>query len=189
MSKHFLRESKHAMFEAMMQAVPDNERLSADTGNREQYLYELEQILYQYEIQSIQNRVMHCAEQFIVECFAFRDKGHQTMFHMNMGAFCKTYRKAPSQLDTAVLYIISANTYLHVLAPLVTEKPRQKLPAHWHCPDMESYDLFYAIKYIAGDTGGLFCKMDLIEDGVLDDAVLCLVLNAILIRDYGLLPG
>ena len=49
----------------------------------------------------------------------------------------------------------------------------------------EQYNLYHAVRMLAGMETGL-AEDDLTEDGVIDDKILCLIINAKFIEKYGI---
>ena len=122
---------------------------------------------------------------FIRYAFIFCDDEHRDLFWKMHGKCLKNDKR----LDfgkAAVIYLLSADRVFGTILENYVSNPIYILPKMYNGSNgEEQYNLYHAVRMIAGMETGL-AEDDLTEDGVIDDKILCLIINAKFIEKYGI---
>lgn len=182
----FFGGTKLFMYECMMQQIPDTVRCSKEEKRlKAQYAGMLKEYMREYGYGSIIKRVMNSLDRFLFDEFIFCNEEHRDLFWKMHGKCVKTDRK----LDfgkAAVIYLLSADSVFGTILENYVSNPIYILPKMYNGSNgEEQYNLYHAVRMLAGMETGL-AEDDLTEDGVIDDKILCLIINAKFIEKYGI---
>ena len=186
MSKRFLSGTYLAPYEFMMQQTPA--AMSVDKYEKkakEKYILFLKQYMREYGYREIIQRVMKTIGSMVFDNFLFGSEDHRDMF---LRMYCKRTKGYDNKdnLKTAVIYLLSANNIFKTVLENYVLNPLYEMPAMiGGNVDEELYSIYHAIKMLLGMESGLY-EEDLFDNEVLSDKVLCLVINAKLISQYGI---
>ena len=174
------------MYECMMQQIPDTVRCSKEEKRlKAQYAGMLKEYMREYGYGSIIKRVLNSLDRFLFDEFIFCNEEHRDLFWKMHGKCVKTDRK----LDfgkAAVIYLLSADSVFGTILENYVSNPIYILPKMYNGSNgEEQYNLYHAVRMLAGMETGL-AEDDLTEDGVIDDKILCLIINAKFIEKYGI---
>ena len=182
----FFGGTKLFMYECMMQQIPDTVRCSKEEKRlKAQYAGMLKEYMREYGYGSIIKRVLNSLDRFLFDEFIFCNEEHRDLFWKMHGKCVKTDRK----LDfgkAAVIYLLSADSVFGTILENYVSNPIYILPKMYNGSNgKEQYNLYHAVRMLAGMETGL-AEDDLTEDGVIDDKILCLIINAKFIEKYGI---
>ncbi len=182
----FFGGTKLFMYECMMQQIPDTVRCSKEEKRlKAQYAGMLKEYMREYGYGSIIKRVLNSLDRFLFDEFIFCNEEHRDLFWKMHGKCVKTDRK----LDfgkAAVIYLLSADSVFGTILENYVSNPIYILPKMYNGSNgEEQYNLYHAVRMLAGMETGL-AEDDLTEDGVIDDKILCLIINAKFIEKYGI---
>ena len=182
----FFGGTKLFMYECMMQQIPDTVRCSKEEKRlKAQYAGMLKEYMREYGYGSIIKRVLNSLDRFLFDEFIFCNEEHRDLFWKMHGECVKTDRK----LDfgkAAVIYLLSADSVFGTILENYVSNPIYILPKMYNGSNgEEQYNLYHAVRMLAGMETGL-AEDDLTEDGVIDDKILCLIINAKFIEKYGI---
>ncbi len=182
----FFGGTKLFMYECMMQQIPDTVRCSKEEKRlKAQYAGMLKEYMREYGYGSIIKRVMNSLDRFLFDEFIFCNEQHRDLFWKMHGKCVKTDRK----LDfgkAAVIYLLSADRVFGTILENYVSNPLCILPKMYNGSNgEEQYNLYHAVRMLTGMETGL-AEDDLTEDGVIDDKILCLIINAKFIEKYGI---
>ena len=186
MSKRFLSGTYLAPYEFMMQQTPA--AVSADKYEKKakgKYILFLKQYMREYGYREIIQRVMKTIGSMVFDNFLFGSEDHRDMF---LRMYCKRTKGYDNKdnLKTAVIYLLSANNIFKTVLENYVSNPLYEMPTMiGGNVDEEVYSIYHAIKMLLGMESGLY-EEDLFDNEVLSDKVLCLVINAKLISQYGI---
>ena len=182
----FFGGTKLFMYECMMQQIPDTGRCSKEEKRlKAQYAGMLKEYMREYGYGSIIKRVMNSLDRFLFDEFIFCNEEHRDLFWKMYGKSVK----ADKRLDfgkAAVIYLLSADGVFGTILENYVSNPLYILPKMYNGSNgEEQYNLYHAVRMLAGMETGL-AEDDLTEDGVIDDKILCLIINAKFIEKYGI---
>ena len=174
------------MYECMMQQIPDTVRCSKEEKRlKAQYAGTLKEYMREYGCGSIIKRVLNSLDRFLFDEFIFCNEEHRDLFWKMHGKCVKTDKR----LDfgkAAVIYLLSADRVFGTILGNYVSNPIYILPKMYNGSNgEEQYNLYHAVRMLAGMETGL-AEDDLTEDGVIDDKILCLIINAKFIEKYGI---
>ena len=145
----------------------------------------LKQYMREYGYREIIQRVMKTIGSMVFDNFLFCSEDHRDMF---LRMYCKRTKGYDNKdnLKTAVIYLLSTNNIFKMVLENYVLNPLYEMPAMiGGNVDEELYSIYHAIKMLLGMESGLY-EEDLFDNEVLSDKVLCLVINAKLISQYGI---
>lgn len=182
----FFGGTKLFMYECMMQQIPDTGRCSKEEKRlKAQYAGMLKEYMREYGYGSIIKRVLNSLDRFLFDEFIFCNEEHRDLFWKMYGKSVK----ADKRLDfgkAAVIYLLSADGVFGTILENYVSNPLYILPKMYNGSNgEEQYNLYHAVRMLAGMETGL-AEDDLTEDGVIDDKILCLIINAKFIEKYGI---
>ena len=182
----FFGGTKLFMYECMMQQIPDTVRCSKEEKRlKAQYAGMLKEYMREYGCGSIIKRVMNSLDRFLFDEFIFCNEEHRDLFWKMHGKCVKNDKR----LDfgkAAVIYLLSADRVFRTILENYVSNPLYILPKMYNGSNgEEQYNLYHAVRMLAGMETGL-AEDDLTEDGVIDDKILCLIINAKFIEKYGI---
>lgn len=182
----FFGGTKLFMYECMMQQIPDTVRCSKEEKRlKAQYAGMLKEYMREYGYGSIIKRVMNSLDRFLFDEFIFCNEEHRDLFWKMHGKCVKTDKR----LDfgkAAVIYLLSADRVFETILENYVSNPLYILPKMYNGSNgEEQYNLYHAVRMLAGMETGL-AEDDLTENGVIDDKILCLIINAKFIEKYGI---
>ena len=182
----FFGGTKLFMYECMMQQIPDTGRCSKEEKRlKAQYAGMLKEYMREYGYGSIIKRVLNSLDRFLFDEFIFCNEEHRDLFWKMHGKCVKTDKR----LDfgkAAVIYLLSADGVFGTILENYVSNPLYILPKMYNGSNgEEQYNLYHAVRMLAGMETGL-AEDDLTEDGVIDDKILCLIINAKFIEKYGI---
>ena len=86
----------------------------------------------------------------------------------------------------AVIYLLGTHREFGTILSNYVSNPLYTLPKTYSGDnDEEKYNIYHAVKMLAGMESGLE-EADLFEDEIIDDKILCLIINAKFISRYGI---
>lgn len=182
----FFGGTKLFMYECMMQQIPDMGRCGKEEKRlKAQYAGMLKEYMREYGYGSIIKRVLNSLDRFLFDEFIFCDDEHRDLFWKMYGKCVKNDKR----LDfgkAAVIYLLSADRVFGTILENYVSNPLYILPKMYNGSNGEKqYNLYHAVRMLAGMETGL-AEDDLTEDGVIDDKILCLIINAKFIEKYGI---
>lgn len=182
----FFGGTKLFMYECMMQQIPDTVRCSKEEKRlKAQYAGMLKEYMREYGYGSIIKRVLNSLDRFLFDEFIFCNEEHRDLFWKMHGKCVKTDKR----LDfgkAAVIYLLSADRVFGTILENYVSNSIYILPKMYSGSNgEEQYNLYHAVRMLAGMETGL-AEDDLTEDGVIDDKILCLIINAKFIEKYGI---
>lgn len=186
MSKKFLTGTELYAYECMMQGLPDVVQSDkSDKRMKRQYIGLLKQFMREYGFQEICERVLRILDELLFDEFIFLNTMHRDTFWHMYGRFIKSTNKKDNR-KTAVIYLLSTNEVFKIILANYVSNPLFALPSIAKgCNDEESYNIYQAVKIMAGMESGLYDE-DLFEEGLIDNKVLCLIMIAKMIEKYGI---
>ena len=186
MSKRFLSGTYLAPYEFMMQQTPAATSIDKyEKKAKGKYISFLKQYMREYGYREIIRRVMKTIGSMVFDNFLFCSEDHRDMF---LRMYCKRTKGYDNKdnLKTAVIYLLSANNIFKTVLENYVSNPLYEMPTMiGGNVDEEVYSIYHAIKMLLGMESGLY-EEDLFDNEVLSDKVLCLVINAKLISQYGI---
>ena len=186
MSKIFLSGTYLAPYECMMQQTPVATNVNKhEKRAKGKYTSFLKQYMRGCGYNEIIQRVMCTVESMVFDDFLFCSEDHRDMF---LRMYCKRTKGYDNKdiLKTAVIYLLSANNIFKTLLENYVSNPLYEMPNMiGGNVDEEVYSIYHAVKMLLGMKSGLY-EEDLFDNAVLSDRVLCLVINAKLISQYGI---
>lgn len=186
MSKRFLSGTYLAPYECMMQQTPAAENVDKyEKMAKGKYISFLRQYMREYGYTEIIQRVMKPIGSMVFDDLLFCSEDHRDMF---LRMYCKRTKGYDNKnnLKTAVIYLLSSNNIFKTALENYVFNPLYEMPVMVSGNvDAEVYSIYHAIKMLLGMKSGLY-EEDLFDNEVLSDKVLCLVINAKLISQYGI---
>lgn len=185
MASKFLGGTELFMYECLMQQTPNMGRCEREEKRyKNQYIGLLKQFMREYGYGDICGRVLKSLDKFIFDEFIFCNEEHRDVFWRMYSRWVKnTDRKDYKTM--AVIYLLSTHREFGTILANYVSNPLFVLPKiYGGCDGEEKYNLYHAVKMIAGLESGM-TEEDLFEDDIIEDKILCLVINAKLIRQYG----
>lgn len=182
----FFGGTKLFMYECMMQQIPDTGRCSKEEKRlKAQYAGMLKEYMREYGYGSIIKRVLNSLDRFLFDEFIFCNEEHRDLFWKMHGKCVKTDKRLNFG-KAAVIYLLSADRVFGTILENYVSNPLYILPKMYNGSNgEEQYNLYHAVRMLAGMETGL-AEDDLTEDGVIDDKILCLIINAKFIEKYGI---
>ena len=170
----------------MMQQTPAATSIDKyEKKSKGKYILFLKQYMREYGYREIIQRVMKTIGSMVFDNFLFCSEDHRDMF---LRMYCKRTKGYDNKdnLKTADIYLLSANNIFKTVLENYVSNPLYEMPNMiGGNVDEEVYSIYHAIKMLLGMESGLY-EEDLFDNEVLSDKVLCLVINAKLISQYGI---
>lgn len=186
MSKIFLSGTYLAPYECMMQQTPAAENVDKhEKKAKGKYISFLKQYMREYGYNELRQRVMHTVGDMVFDDFMFCSEDHRDMF---LRMYCKRTKGYDNKdnLKTAVIYLLSTSNAFKTALENYVSNPLYEMPDMISGNvDEEIYSIYHAVKMLLGMKSRLY-EEDLFDNEVLSDKVLCLVINAKLISQYGI---
>ena len=131
-----------------------------------------------YGYGDIRKRVLNSLDKFIFDEFIFCNEEHRDTFWRMYTRWAKNADK--KNLDTmAIIYLLSTHREFGTILANYVSNPLYVLPKTYSGGnDEEKYNIYHAVKMIAGMESGLE-EADLFEDEIIDDKVLCLIIGTV----------
>ena len=140
----------------------------------------------EYGYEEICGRVLGAMDNLLFDEFVFLDSMHRDTFWNMYGRFIKSVNKKDNG-KTAVIYLLSTKEIFQTILVNYVSNPFFVLPRIIKgCNDEETYNIYPAVKMMAGMESGLY-EENLLEDDLIDDKVLCLIMAAKLIKKHGVI--
>jgi hypothetical protein len=140
-----------------------------------QYIGVLKDYMREYGYGDIRKRVLNSLDKFIFDEFIFCNEEHRDTFWRMHTRWAKNADK--KNLDAmAIIYLLSTHREFGTILANYVSNPLYVLPKTYNGGnDEEKYNIYHAVKMIAGMESGLE-EADLFEDEIIDDKVLCLII-------------
>ena len=186
MATKFMSGTELFMFECLMQQTPNMSRANQEEKRfKAQYIGVLKDYMREYGYGDIRKRVLNSLDKFIFDEFIFCNEEHRDTFWRMHTRWAKNADK--KNLDAmAIIYLLSTHREFGTILANYVYNPLYVLPKTYNGGnDEEKYNIYHAVKMIAGMESGLE-EADLFEDEIIDDKVLCLIINAKFICRYGI---
>lgn len=185
MATKFMSGTELFMYECMMQQTPNMARCEREEKRfKAQYIRLLRDYMREYGYGEISKRVINSLDKFLFDEFVFCNEEHRDMFWRMYSKWIKNADKRDFT-PVAIIYLLSTYREFGTILANYVSNPLYTLPSIYeHGDGVEKYNLYHAVKMIAGMESGL-CEEDLFEEEILDDKVLFLIINAKFIQQYG----
>ena len=185
MATKFMSGTELFMYECMMQQTPNMARCEREEKRfKAQYIGLLRDYMREYGYGEISKRVINSLDKFLFDEFVFCNEEHRDMFWRMYSRWVKNADKKDFT-PIAIIYLLSTYREFGTILANYVSNPLYVLPGIYeHGDGIEKYNIYHAVKMIAGMESGL-CEEDLFEEGILDDKVLFLIINAKFIQQYG----
>ena len=185
MATKFMSGTELFMYECMMQQTPNMARCEREEKRfKAQYIGLLRDYMREYGYGEISKRVINSLDKFLFDEFVFCNEEHRDMFWRMYSKWVKNADKKDFT-PIAIIYLLSTYREFGTILANYVSNPLYILPSIYeHGDGVEKYNLYHAVKMIAGMESGL-CEEDLFEEEILDDKVLFLIINAKFIQQYG----
>lgn len=186
MSRKFLAGTALYAYECMMQELPyAGQAEESDRRMKLRYMRLLKQFLLEYGYEQIAGKVLMAMDKFLFDTCIFLDAVHRDTFWDMYGKHVKSASKKDNG-RAAVIYLLSAKEVFKTILVNYVSDPLFALPTTVAgCCDEESYDIYQAVKTVAGMESGL-CEEDLFEEGLIEEKVLSLMIISKWIAKYGI---
>ena len=184
MATKFMSGTELFMFECLMQQTPNMSRANQEEKRfKAQYIGVLKDYMREYGYGDIRKRVLNSLDKFIFDEFIFCNEEHRDTFWRMYTRWTKNADK--KNLDTmAIIYLLSTHREFGTILANYVSNPLYVLPKTYSGGnDEEKYNIYHAVKMLAGMESGLE-EADLFEDDIINDRVLCLIINAKFISRY-----
>ena len=185
MATKFMSGTELFMYECMMQQTPNIVCSEKEEKRfKAQYISQLRDYMREYGYETIIKRVIGSLDKFFFDEFVFCDEEHRDMFWRMYSKWMKNAAKKDFT-PIAIIYLLSTYREFGTILANYVSNPLYVLPSIYkHGEGIEKYNIYHAVKMIAGIESGL-CEEDLLEEELLDDKVLFLIINAKFILQYG----
>lgn len=186
MGKKFLQGTELYMYECLMQETPNLcNNLREERKQKNRYIGKLKEFMRDLGYRELTKKVLTTMDVYIFEETFFFSEDHKERFWKMYDKFLKS-NNSKSNTITAVIYLLSTQSHFCVVLENYLSNPQYKFPkmvkSH---TGLVTYNIYHAAKMIAGIESGLM-EEDLFEDGVIDVEILCLIINAKFICQYGI---
>lgn len=188
MSKKFMQGTDLFMYECMMQQLPDAANIMEreDRRLKERYMAILRRFLSDNGFGSVYKRIADILQDFLFDRIPFKNEGHRDRFYETYCRYIKLSDRDVDNSKTAVIYLLSTDCMFRTVLDNYIYNPlyefRSKVKG---CSSEEIYNIYQAARKLCGLESGLEDE-DLIEEGIIEDRTVCLILNAMYLKEYGL---
>lgn len=173
----------HRRYELMMRYTPQHSD-EAERKIREHYDKQFRRFMKENNLKILNTRVKKALGDMFFDEFMFLNAQHRNTFYCCYNSYRKA-KNRPSDCDIAVIYLLSSSDCFYELIRKFINQRYVNMPKKSEAyKDMLSYNVFHAAKLILGKDSKLEYA-DLFEDGIIDNNILCLILNALFIKKYG----
>lgn len=150
-----------------------------------QYIEQLKQFMREYGYGELCKRVIKSLNTMVFDGFIFLSEEHRNSFWRMYNIWIKhTDKRENSKIS--VIYLLSSEIVFNTVLINYASNPLFSLPnSIKKCAGEEQYTLYQAAKLFAGMKSGL-SDSDLFEEGVIDDQVRSVIMNAKFIQRYGI---
>ena len=185
MATKFMSGTELFMYECMMQQTPNIVCSEKEEKRfKAQYISLLRDYMREYGYEAIIKKVIGSLDKFFFDEFVFYDEEHRDMFWRMYSKWMKNTAKKDFT-PIAIIYLLSTYREFGTILANYVSNPLYVLPSIYKYGDgIEKYNIYHAVKMIAGIESGL-SEEDLLEEELLDDKVLFLIINAKFIQQYG----
>ena len=185
MATKFMSGTELFMYECMMQQTPNIVCSEKEEKRfKAQYISLLRDYMREYGYEAIIKKVIGSLDKFFFDEFVFYDEEHRDMFWRMYSKWMKNAAKKDFT-PIAIIYLLSTYREFGTILANYVSNPLYVLPSIYKYGDgIEKYNIYHAVKMIAGIESGLSAE-DLLEEELLDDKVLFLIINAKFIQQYG----
>ena len=185
MATKFMSGTELFMYECMMQQTPNIVCSEKEEKRfKAQYISLLRDYMREYGYEAIIKKVIGSLDKFFFDEFVFYDEEHRDMFWRMYSKWMKNTAKKDFT-TIAIIYLLSTYREFGTILANYVSNPLYVLPSIYKYGDgIEKYNIYHAVKMIAGIESGL-SEEDLLEEELLDDKVLFLIINAKFIQQYG----
>ena len=187
MSKKFTSGSDLYKYECMMQEVPFGNMSSKEEKKaKERYLSILRQFMSDKGFGSIYKKVSENIKELPFDSIPFKDNNHRDMFFSAYSKCSKQNGRKVNNKKTAVIYLLSTNSVFYTTLESYISNQLYSLESKIKgIINEEAYNLYQAAKKLSGLESGLSDK-DLTDEGIIEDSTICLIINAMYLKEYGL---
>lgn len=186
MATKFMSGTELFLYECMMQQAPNMSRYNREEKKfKAQYTGMLRDYMREYGYGDIRKRVLNSLDKFLFDEFIFCNEEHRDMFWRMYSRWAKNADKKDFN-TMAIIYLLSTHREFGTILANYVSNPLYVLPKMYEGSDgEEKYNIYHAVKMLAGMESGLN-EEDLFEDEIIDDKILCLIINAKFISRYGI---
>ena len=186
MSKKFMAGTELYMYECMMQQTPSMVRGEKDAKKQKaRYIGMLKEFMREFGYGDICGKILKSLNKFLFDEFIFCNEEHRDAFWKMYARWTKNSGKKDNKI-MAVIYLLSTKKCFSTVLTNFVSNPRYVLPTIVDkCEGIETYNLYHGAKMILGIESGMF-EEDITDDGIITEKVLCLIINAKFIVQYGI---
>ena len=185
MSKRFLQGTDLFEFEVMMQELPHNcNFMREDKQLKKRYLRMLERLISEGGYASIKNRIMKSIKLMTFDDFCYSDNEHASTFGIAYSRYMSQIKDRVNNKVVAVIYLLTATQKLNRVLYDYMKNKKYILPEKIKTTGEESYNLYQMARKILGDDT-VITDEDFCEPDIIDDKILCIMINALFIKKYG----
>ena len=187
MSKKFTSGSDLYKYECMMQEVPFGNMSSKEEKKAKgRYLSILRQFMSDKGFGSIYKKVSENIKELPFDSIPFKDNNHRDMFFSAYSKCSKQNGRKVNNKKTAVIYLLSTNRVFYTTLESYISNRLYSLESKIKgIINEEAYNLYQAAKKLSGLESGLSDE-DLTDEGIIEDSTICLIINAMYLKEYGL---
>ena len=166
MATKFMSGTELFMYECMMQQTPNMARCEREEKRfKAQYIGLLRDFMREYGYGEISKRVTRTIDRFLFDEFVFCNEEHRDMFWRMYSKWIKNTNEKDFT-SMAIIYLLSTHRQFETILANYVSNPLYVLPSIYeHGEGVEKYNLYHAVKMIAGMESGL-CEEDLFEEGM-----------------------
>lgn len=185
MGRRFLGGTKHYEFEMMMQELPHiNYCRREDKKLKRTYFKILNNFLDEKGYGDIKSRVLTIIRKMYFEEFCFNSEEHENTFAIAHGRLISLgYGNDKDKL--AVIYLLSADDKLSTILCDYLRGKCFDLPQKVGNVGEKGYNLFRMARKIIGEEN-MLDDADFLEPDIIENDVLCLMINSLMLQEYGL---
>ena len=187
MSKKFTNGTDLYKYECMMQEIPfGNISSKEEKKAKGRYLSILRQFMSDKGFGSIYKKVSECIKELPFDRIPFKDENHRDMFYCAYSKCSKQNGRKVNNTKTAVIYLLSTNrVFYKTLESYISNRLYSLESKIKGIINEEAYNLYQAAKKLSGLESGLSDE-DLTDEGIIEDSTICLIINAMYLKEYGL---
>ena len=190
MSNKFTRGSDLFAYECIMQQLPMVSSIDKEEKKiKGRYFSILYRFMNDNGLSYIYKRVFYTLKEFVFDNIPFKNEEHRNMFYATYCRYMKLNKRNMDNTKIAVIYLLSTSRLLssvlesYILNPLYSFDGGIK-----ESTSEEAYNLYQAAKKLCGLKSGLDNE-DLIDKEIIEDKTVCIIVNAMYIKEYGLSDG
>ncbi|MDO4562522.1 MAG: hypothetical protein Q4C12_01675 [Clostridia bacterium] len=186
MSRRFLGNTKLFPFEVMMQEIPTAVQIAREDRRAfVRYVNLLNRFLREKDLDIIIERVTGEIHNMMFDEFLFKSARHKSDFYTAYNRYITSVGNEKVKNERiAVLYLLSAEERLSNMLRNFAAGKSNSLAGAVGGIGEAGYSLYHTARYILGLPSQI-CAEDITEDGIISDGVLCILINGLLLAEYG----